>query len=90
MTRTAAVIAVLVAAPLAAAQSLTFSKGQNISPAYEGWEQAADGTKYFLFGHDRRHSLNETDQARSRGSEKILQPQLSKPKSARFRDSLAN
>ena len=33
-----------------AAQSLTYSKGQNVAPGYEGWEQGADGAKYFLFG----------------------------------------
>jgi hypothetical protein len=37
------------------AQSLTYTKGQNVSPAYEGWEQEADGTKYFLFGYMNRN-----------------------------------
>jgi hypothetical protein len=37
------------------AQSLTYTKGQNVSPAYEGWEQAADGSKYFLFGYMNRN-----------------------------------
>jgi len=32
------------------AQSLSYSSGQNVSPAYEGWEIGADGTKYFVFG----------------------------------------
>ena len=40
---------------LAGAQSLSFTKGQNISPAYEGWEEAADGSKYFLFGYMNRN-----------------------------------
>ena len=39
----------------AGAQSLSFSKGQNVSPAYEGWEEAADGTRYFLFGYMNRN-----------------------------------
>jgi autonomous glycyl radical cofactor GrcA len=39
----------------AGAQSLSFTKGQNVSPAYEGWEEAADGTKYFLFGYMNRN-----------------------------------
>src|SRR5262245_46573949 len=43
------------------AQSLTFSKGQNVAPAYEGWEQAADGTKYFLFGYMNRNWEEEID-----------------------------
>ena len=34
---------------LAGAQSLTYTKGQNIAPAYEGWEQDADGSKYYDF-----------------------------------------
>jgi hypothetical protein len=43
------------------AQSLSYTKGQNISPAYEGWEQAADGTKYFLFGYMNRNWEEEID-----------------------------
>jgi hypothetical protein len=43
------------------AQSLTYSKGQNVSPAYEGWEQAPDGTKYFLFGYMNRNWEEEVD-----------------------------
>jgi hypothetical protein len=45
----------------AAAQSLTYSKGQNVAPAYEGWEQDADGTKYFLFGYMNRNWEEEID-----------------------------
>ena len=45
----------------AAAQSLSYTKGQNISPAYEGWEQASDGTKYFLFGYMNRNWQEEID-----------------------------
>ena len=41
--------------PGAASQSLSYTKGQNISPAYEGWEQASDGAKYFLFGYMNRN-----------------------------------
>ncbi len=48
-----------VAAP--AAQSLTYSKGQNVAPAYEGWEQGADGAKYFLFGYMNRNWEEELD-----------------------------
>jgi hypothetical protein len=39
----------------ATAQSLSYTKGQNVSPAYEGWEEAADGSKYFLFGYMNRN-----------------------------------
>jgi hypothetical protein len=47
--------------PPAAAQSLSYSKGQNISPAYEGWERAPDGTRYFLFGYMNRNWEEEID-----------------------------
>jgi hypothetical protein len=43
------------------AQSLSYTKGQNISPAYEGWEQASDGSKYFLFGYMNRNWEEEID-----------------------------
>ncbi len=53
---------VLVAAPaLAGAQSLSYSSGQNIAPGYEGWEEAPDGTKYFLFGYMNRNWEEELD-----------------------------
>ena len=45
----------------AAAQSLSYSKGQNVAPAYEGWEQDADGAKYFLFGYMNRNWDEEID-----------------------------
>jgi hypothetical protein len=44
-----------------AAQSLSYTKGQNVAPAYEGWEQASDGTKYFLFGYMNRNWEEEID-----------------------------
>jgi hypothetical protein len=43
------------------AQSLSYTKGQNISPAYEGFEVASDGTKYFLFGYMNRNWVEEID-----------------------------
>jgi hypothetical protein len=43
------------------AQSLSYSTGQTISPAYEGWERAPDGTKYFLFGYMNRNWQEEID-----------------------------
>ena len=53
-------LALLLSAPLAA-QQLSYTKGQNISPAYEGWEQGADGAKYFLFGYMNRNWEEEID-----------------------------
>jgi hypothetical protein len=46
---------------LSSAQSLSYTKGQNISPAYEGWERGSDGSKYFLFGYMNRNWEEEID-----------------------------
>jgi hypothetical protein len=54
--------AVLVAMPaMAGAQSLAYNSGQNVAPAYEGWEEDADGAKYFLFGYMNRNWEEEID-----------------------------
>ena len=39
----------------------SYSRGQNISPAYEGWELEADGSRYFLFGYMNRNWEEEID-----------------------------
>lgn len=52
---------VLLPAGGVSSQSLTYSRGQSVAPAYEGWEQAADGTKYFLFGYMNRNWDEEID-----------------------------
>jgi hypothetical protein len=39
----------------------TYSSGQNISPAYEGWEKNPDGSFNFLFGYMNRNWLEEID-----------------------------
>ncbi len=49
------------AAPVARAQSLSYTKGQNVSPAYEGWEEDANGAKFFLFGYMNRNWVEELD-----------------------------
>jgi len=64
MNRTFGVLAALVvagAASFPAAQSLSYTRGQNVAPAYEGWEQAPDGTKYFVFGYMNRNWEAEID-----------------------------
>ena len=43
------------------AQSLSYSSGQNVSPAYEGWEVGTDGVKYFVFGYMNRNWDEEID-----------------------------
>jgi hypothetical protein len=42
-------------------QSLTYSRGQNASPAYEGWEENPDGSFSFLFGYMNRNWEEELD-----------------------------
>jgi hypothetical protein len=55
------VLAIFLAARCLSAQSFTYTKGQNVAPAYEGWELAPDGTKYFLFGYMNRNWEEEID-----------------------------
>jgi hypothetical protein len=43
------------------AQSLTYSSGQIVVPGYEGWQEDADGSKYFLFGYMNRNWEEEPD-----------------------------
>ena len=47
-------------AVLLAVQSLSYSSGQNVSPAYEGWEVGTDGVTYLQ--HDRIFQLLEDAQ----------------------------
>ena len=53
--------AILLAGATLGAQSLSYSRGQNVSPAYEGWEEAADGSRYFVFGYMNRNWQEEVD-----------------------------
>jgi hypothetical protein len=64
--RTARTFVVILGALAAAgattsAQSLTYTKGQNVAPAFEGWEQAPDGARYFVFGYMNRNWEEEID-----------------------------
>jgi len=45
----------------AAVTAQTYHKGQHIEPAYEGWEQNADGTYNFLFGYHNENWEEELD-----------------------------
>ena len=45
-----AVVALLATQQGLSAQ-LTYRSGQQVYPAYEGWEEDADGSRYFLFGY---------------------------------------
>ena len=53
--RLALPVLVLCLAALGARAEQSYSRGQNASPAYEGWEEEADGTRYFLFGYMNRN-----------------------------------
>ena len=47
-----AVLALLLAGHATSAQTrFTYSRGQSVSPAYEGWWQNADGTYTLFFGY---------------------------------------
>lgn len=60
MGRLLLALAIVLVAQGASAQ-LSYSSGQNVTPAYEGWEREADGTRYFLFGYMNRNWLEEID-----------------------------
>jgi hypothetical protein len=44
-----------------ASAQLSYSSGQNVSPAYEGWEKDAEGNQYFVFGYMNRNWEEELD-----------------------------
>ena len=60
MKWTALLIATVFAVSPAKAQ-LSYSKGQNVSPAYEGWEKNADGSFNMLFGYMNSNWEEEFD-----------------------------
>ena len=45
----------------ASMQSLTYTSGQDVSPAYEGWEELPDGTFNLVFGYMNRNWKEEID-----------------------------
>ena len=49
------------AVPAAEAQGLTYSRGQTVSPAFEGWEEDPDGSRWFVFGYMNRNWEEELD-----------------------------
>ena len=62
LTRAVLLLAAALAAvvpPEAAAQ--TYQRGQNVAPAFEGWERNEDGSFSFLFGYMNRNWLEEVD-----------------------------
>jgi hypothetical protein len=55
-----ALIAVL-AHQTASTQSLSYARGQNVSPAFEGWEKNDDGSFNMMFGYMNRNWEEEID-----------------------------
>jgi len=53
--------AILLASQMAGAQQLSYSKGQLVYPAYEGWEKNADGSFNLLFGYMNSNWEEEFD-----------------------------
>ena len=54
-------VAALVGSAPAGAQSLSYSQGQSVSPAYEGFEVNPDGSYNLVFGYMNRNWLEELD-----------------------------
>ena len=45
----------------ASTQMLSYSRGQNVSPAFEGWEKNDDGSFNMMFGYMNRNWEEEVD-----------------------------
>lgn len=54
-------VTLAIAAALSIAAQESFSTGQNIAPAYEGWEKNADGSFTLVFGYFNRNWEEEID-----------------------------
>src|SRR4029453_1959943 len=44
-----------------ASGTIVYSSGQNVVPAYEGWEESTDGTFNLLFGYMNRNLDEQLD-----------------------------
>jgi hypothetical protein len=56
-----AALTVFLAQQAASSQMLSYSRGQNVSPAFEGWEKNADGSFNMMFGYMNRNWEEEVD-----------------------------
>src|SRR5438067_11641618 len=61
VTRLLYILAAITVACLAAGAQLTYSRGQIVSPAYEGWERNDDGSFNLLFGYMNSNWEEEID-----------------------------
>jgi len=49
------VVVVLILPTITSSQTIIFSRGQNVAPAFEGWEQNPDGSFDLVFGYMNRN-----------------------------------
>ena len=56
-----AIVLALSLTSLGVGAQLSYTSGQNVSPAVEGWETNSDGTFNLLFGYINRNWLEELD-----------------------------
>jgi hypothetical protein len=56
-----AALTVVLACQTASTQMLSYSRGQNVSPAFEGWEKNDDGSFNMMFGYMNRNWEEEVD-----------------------------
>src|SRR5688572_22294312 len=61
MKKVVLAITLAIPAALSVAAQESFSSGQNIAPAYEGWEKNADGSFNLVFGYFNRNWDEEID-----------------------------
>ena len=54
-------VIVVLAYQTASTQMLSYSRGQNVSPAFEGWEKNDDGSFNMMFGYMNRNWEEEVD-----------------------------
>ena len=56
-----AMVLSLALSPVADAQQMRYTSGQNVVPVFEGWERNADGTFTMVFGYMNRNYEEEVD-----------------------------
>ena len=72
------------------AQRLSYTSGENVSPGYEGWEEDADGSRWFVFGYMNRNWEDEPvvpvgpDNSIKPGGPDLGQPTRFQPRRNRF------
>ena len=66
-------------------QTIIFERGQNVVPAFEGWEQNPDGTFDLIFGYMNRNSQEKVHIpiGRTISSRRVRRIRASRPSSSR-------